>query len=262
MYQEKHIRFPELAGKVALITGASCRIGEAIALALAHHGVAVAASGRNEARLSALVESIREGGGKAIVAVGDVTKEADVVAVRDRTERELGAVELLAAVAGGLGEPVPLAELSLERFRASVDLNLTSLFLTFKTFLPGMAQRRRGSIVTMSSLAGEWIATHHRGGASPAYSASKAGMLTLTRQAAKEYAEFGVRVNAIAPGAVLHERLEALPPERLEALTRMHPLGRVGRPEDVAEATLFLLSDASSWMTGVTMDLNGGQRMA
>lgn len=262
MSDEARSRFPGLAERVAVVTGASSDIGAAIALSLARHGVAVAASGRNEQRLQALVEEIRTGGGKAILITGDVTVPEDVERLRIETERAFGPVDLLAAVAGGLGEPVALTQLSVERWRQTIDLNLTSVFLALKTFLPGMMERRRGSILTMSSLAGERVAPEVRVSASPAYSAAKAALLMLTRQAAKEAAGSQVRVNAISPGAIMHERLRAQPPQVLEGLARAHPLGRVGTPADVAEASLFLLSEASAWMTGVTLDLNGGQWMA
>jgi 3-oxoacyl-[acyl-carrier protein] reductase len=262
MVEPAKSRFPGLEGRVAVVTGATCGIGQAIVLALARHGVAVAASGRNEQRLETLVDTVRSDGGSALAVTGDVTNAEDVERLQRETERALGPVDLVAAVAGGLGEPVPLVQLTLDRWRQTIDVNLTSVFLALRTFLPKMTERRRGSVLTMSSLAGERVAPEQRVSASPAYSAAKAALLMLTRQAAKEAAEFNVRVNSIAPGAIMHERFQRMPAQVLEGLARSHPLGRVGTPDDVAEAALFLLSDASSFMTGVTLDLNGGQRMA
>jgi 3-oxoacyl-[acyl-carrier protein] reductase len=252
---------PSLAGRVAVVTGASGSIGGAICRVLARKGAAVVASGRNVAALEHVATEIRTAGGQAVVVVADVTDPTAVTRLRTEAEARLGSVDLLAVVAGGGGEPVPLADLTLERWRATVDLNLTSAFLTLATFLPGMAQRGRGAAVTMASLAGEHVMPQAKIAASPAYAAAKAGLLMLTRQAAREYAPHGVRVNCISPGSVENGRIRGMPTEMRRALEASHPLGRIGAPEDVAEATAYLLGDAASWITGATLDVNGGFAM-
>lgn len=258
---EARPKFGDFSGRVAVVTGASGSIGGAIARALAREGAAVVVTGRNEARLEGVAREIREAGGRAVAVTADLTDPDSVERLRHSVEEQLGPADLVAAVAGGGGEPVPLEELSLERWRQTLDANLTSAFLTLKAFLPGMARRGRGAAVTISSLGGEFVNTQSRHAASPAYSAAKAGLLMLTRQAAREYASQGVRVNCVSPGTVLNARIAAQPDAVRQNLASMHPLGRIGDPDDVAQAALFLLSDASSWITGVTLDVNGGYAM-
>jgi 3-oxoacyl-[acyl-carrier protein] reductase len=254
-----------LSGRVAVVTGASGAIGAEVSRALARHKAKVVVSGRKPEALERLVGEIRSEGGEALAVVADVTEPSSLAHLREEAEKTFGIVSLVAAVAGGLGEPVPLLDLSLSRFRESVDLNLTSVFLTLQAFVPGMISQGRGSIVTVSSLAGQRAIASTPGRnvtrASVAYASAKAGLLMLTQQAASEFSVKGIRINAISPGAVMNERLQKVPPKVLEDLAASHALGRIGTPEDVAEATLFLLSDASSWVTGATIDLNGGMHI-
>jgi 3-oxoacyl-[acyl-carrier protein] reductase len=155
---------------------------------------------------------------------------------------------------GGGGDPIPFLQTSEERWRSTVDANLTATFLTIHTFAPAMVERRRGAVVTMSSSAGRLP-----GLASPAYAASKAGIVMLTGHLARELAPMGVRVNCVAPSAIMNDRLAKLPPEKLREIAAGFPLGRLGVPEDVALATLYLVSESSSWVTGVTLDISGGR---
>jgi 3-oxoacyl-[acyl-carrier protein] reductase len=249
-------RYPGLAGKVAVVTGGSRGIGAGIAGTLAAQDVAVAVAGRDEEALDRVVADIREAGGDAYAVLADVTDPEALLALRAETERVFGPVELVAAVAGGQGEPAQITELPVARWRQTIEMNLTSAFLTLKTFLPPMIDRKRGAIVTMASAAGR-IATP----ASPAYGAAKAGLLMLTRQAAAQVAAKGVRINAIAPGAVLNDRISKAPEQVRQDLARAHPLGRIGLPGDIAQTAAFLLSDAASWVTGATVDVNGGRVM-
>jgi 3-oxoacyl-[acyl-carrier protein] reductase len=246
--------YKDLSGRVAVVTGASSPIGVGILRALVENGVAVAVSGRNKSVVEELAEAIRSEGGQAMGVVADVTQYADLNALREKTESELGPVDIVVAFAGGQGMPVSVTELSLETWNQSLAINLTGAFLTLKAFLPGMIHRRRGSIITLASTAGRATSP-----ASPAYGAAKAGLLMLTRQAALQVAEYGVRVNALAPGAVLEGK--AMSQEVCDQIARSHPLKRTGTPQDIAEATLFLASDASSWITGSTIDVNGGRIM-
>jgi 3-oxoacyl-[acyl-carrier protein] reductase len=140
--------------------------------------------------------------------------------------------------------------------------NLTVTFLTLKTFLPGMVERGRGSIITMASTAARYAGGDPIG-APTGYAVAKAGIVRLTQEVAKEVAGHGVRVNCVSPSTILTERTDrVIPAERRAQLTAMHPLGRLGTPEDVAYAVLFLASETSSWITGVTLDVAGGQIMS
>ncbi len=160
------------------------------------------------------------------------------------------------ACAGGDGLPKSLLQEDAVSWRRTLDANLTSAFLTLKTFLPSMCERGRGAVVTMASAAGRQLS-----GASAPYAAAKAGLLSLTRQAAFEVAGQGVRVNAVAPSAIVTDRLAAQPLEIRQAIAQGFPLKRLGTVDDVTAATLFLLSDAASWITGATLDVAGGRVM-
>ncbi|HKB90486.1 MAG TPA: SDR family NAD(P)-dependent oxidoreductase [Opitutaceae bacterium] len=246
--------YEDLVGRVAVVTGASRGIGAGTARLLAQHGASVVVNGRDAEAISGVVASIRAEGGKAIGVIADVTDFGAIEALRKNAEAEFGAVDIVAAFAGGQGTPISIAELSPQSWHDTLSQNLTSTFLTLKAFLPEMIKRRRGAIVTMASTAGRAVSP-----ASPAYGAAKAGVLMLTRQIALEVAQYGVRINAIAPGAVLDGK--PLPDEMRNQIARVHPLGRVGSPLDIAHAALFLVSQASSWITGATIDVNGGRVM-
>jgi 3-oxoacyl-[acyl-carrier protein] reductase len=164
---------------------------------------------------------------------------------------------VLAAFAGGQGYPTPTEQMAEEQWRSVIDSNLTATFLTVRSFLPGMIGRGCGSIVTMASSAGRLPSQ-----ASAAYAVAKAGVVMFSKHVANEVGQQGVRVNCLAPSSVLTERVKRLMPEETQKqVAAMHPLGRMGTPEDVALATLFLASESSSWITGVTLDVAGGRIM-
>jgi 3-oxoacyl-[acyl-carrier protein] reductase len=145
-----------------------------------------------------------------------------------------------------------------QEWRAVVDANLTATFVTVREFLPGMIDRRRGAIVTMSSNAGRFLDIL----TTAPYAAAKAGIIMFTRHAAIELGTYGIRVNCIAPATILSERVDRImSAERREEIAAMSPLGRMGTPEDCALATLFLVSDSASWLTGITLDVAGGRIM-
>jgi 3-oxoacyl-[acyl-carrier protein] reductase len=235
--------YPDLAGKVALVTGGSGGIGAATCRLLAANGASVVVNGRNKV---------------AIGVAGDVTEHAAIEELRERVEGEFGPTDLLFAFAGGgKARPGPAAGISEDDWRSSVDGNLTATFLTIKSFLPGMIERGGGSIVTMASSAARFPTD-----APAPYAAAKAGVIMLTRQIASEVGEHGVRVNCLAPHTVLTERMRSVMPEdRHRQIAAEIPLGRLGTPEDVGLAALFLASDASSWITGITLDVSGGRTM-
>jgi 3-oxoacyl-[acyl-carrier protein] reductase len=254
MDPSKRPSYPDLEGKVAFVTGGSRGIGAATCRMLADNRARVAVNGRDQATSEGVVRSIRDAGGEAIAAPADCTNRDALAQARDAVHRELGDVEILVAFAGGLGEPMPFLQMSEDKWRASVDANLTATFLAIHTFAPAMAESRRGAIVTMSSSAGRLP-----GLASPPYAASKAAIVMLTGHLARELAPMGVRVNCVAPSAIMNDRLARVPPEKLREIAAGFPLGRIGVPEDVALATLYLVSESSSWITGVTLDISGGR---
>jgi 3-oxoacyl-[acyl-carrier protein] reductase len=251
-------RYPDLAGKVALVTGSSRGIGAAIAKLLARQGVNVAVHGRDEAAITSVTGDIERAGGQAAGFTADVREFAEIEALRAAVERELGPVDILVAGAGGsFTPPGPLEQTSEEGWRASLDGNLTATFLTLKSFLPGMKERKRGAILTISSTAAR---RPHPGSPIP-YAAAKAGVQLLTQDLAAQVGP-SIRANCLAPETILTETNRQRIPAAVQAeLAEQHPLKRLGAPEDVARAALFLVSEEASWITGVTLDIAGGAVM-
>jgi 3-oxoacyl-[acyl-carrier protein] reductase len=250
--------FPDLADRVAIVTGGSRGIGAATCVALGANGARVAVGGRDADAIAQTVDATRDAGGEVIGVAGDCTRPEDLERIRAQVERELGPADIVAAFAGGFPARTPLLESSVEDFRAIVDSNLTATFLTIKAFAPGMVERRRGAIVTMASNAGRFLDIP----LTASYAAAKAGIVMLTRHAAKELGPEGVRVNCVAPATTLTGRVEGLMDEETRAgVAALSPLGRLGTPEDSAWATLYLASDAAAYLTGVTIDVAGGRIM-
>jgi 3-oxoacyl-[acyl-carrier protein] reductase len=248
-----------LEGKIALVTGSSRGIGAAIARLFALEGARVVVHGRDRAALSAVRSQIEEDGGNALDVTGDVTRFADIDSMRQRIEQELGPVEILVAnAAGGRVMPGPLEEISEEAWHSSVDGSLTATFLTIKSFLPGMKKRGAGSILTISSAAAR---RPHPESPVP-YAAAKAGIEMLTQHLAAQVGPNGIRVNCIAPETILTERnIERIPEAQKNSLVDAHRIRRLGTPEDVARAALFLVSEDAAWITGVVLDVAGGAVM-
>ena len=249
--------YPDLAGNVAVVTGGSRGIGAATARALAANGAAVAVVGRDQAAIAATVAAITALGGRALGVAADCTVEDDLYALCRAVDDAFGPVDILAAFAGGNGMPIPTHTQPAAGWRATIESDLTSTFLTVSAFLPGMISQKSGVIITMSSAAARQAAR-----SSAAYAAAKAGVIAFSRHLAGEYAKDGVRVNCIAPSAIENDKMRSrMSAEDRRALGASFPLGRIGQPEDVAAATLFLASSASSWITGVTLDIAGGKIM-
>ena len=248
-----------LNDKVALVTGSSRGIGAAIAKLFAQEGARVVLHGRDAAALSGVQAEIEQAGGKVMVVTADVTNFAEIETMRQTIERTFGPIDVLVANAGGsFTTPGPIEQLSEEGWHASLDGNLTATFLTLKSILPGMKERHTGNIITISSAAGR---RPHPGSPIP-YGAAKAGLQLLTQDVAAQVGPYGIRANCIAPETILTERNEQqIPDEQKQMLLDMHPIKRLGTPEDVARSALFLASDEAAWITGIVLDVAGGAVM-
>ena len=250
-------RYPDLAGRVAVVSGGSRGIGAQTARALAANGAKVAVIARDEGALAEVAGGIAAAGGQALPVRADATVPEDIARAAATIADALGPVDILAPFAGGNGMPVPTVRETVAHWREVVDSDLTATFICVHAFLPGMLERRRGAIVTMASAAARQAAR-----SSAAYAAAKAGVIAFTRHLAAEVGGDGIRVNCLAPSATANERLLTWTTEEQRAeLAASFPLRRIGEPEDVAAAALFLASDASAWITGITLDVAGGKIM-
>jgi 3-oxoacyl-[acyl-carrier protein] reductase len=245
-----------LQDRVALVTGSSRGIGAAIATLFAAQGARVVVHGRDKEAVETVRAQIEATGADVISVLADLTRYEEVEELREHIERSLGPVDILVANAGGSPiRPSALEDISEEDWRASLDVNLTTTFLTIKSVLPGMKQRGHGSIITMSSAA----ARRPDARAPIAYAAAKAAIELLTKDLAAQAGPHGVRANCIAPETILTERNQRQIPEDMQQKLRaIHPLQRLGTPEDVARAALFLASDNASWISGIVVDVAGG----
>jgi 3-oxoacyl-[acyl-carrier protein] reductase len=226
---------------------------------LAAQGAVVALNyHRHEAGAAAAAEKINAAGGRAIIVQADVTKAADVRTLIERTVAEFGPVDILVNNAGSLVERLRLLELTEERWDEVINLNLKSAFLCAQAVAAAMIERRTGAIINVTSIAGR------NGGAlgSIHYSTAKGGVIALTKGLAKELAPHGVRVNAVSPGVIatpFHEQFST--PEAMKNYAAAIPLGRVGQPVEVAQTIAYLASEATSFLCGETIEINGGMLM-
>lgn len=254
---EQDIHYSDLKGKIVLVTGSSKALGAETARRLASAGARVVVHGRDEQAIANVVGSIESKGGECFGVAADVTSAAGLNLLQSRIREKFGHVDILAAFAGGMGNPVPILDMTEEHWRKTMDVDLHSKFLAVKTFAPDMKAKGQGNIILMSSGSGRLVSQ-----ASAAYGAAQAATLMFVRHLAQELGPFGIRANAIAPGIVRNEKLQKFMPAEMQAkVAESLPLRRLGTAEDVARAALFLASDASSWITGHALDVSGGKIM-
>jgi NAD(P)-dependent dehydrogenase (short-subunit alcohol dehydrogenase family) len=256
MHHKDPSSYPKLNPPVVLITGALSGIGRATALAFARERAWVVVSGRREETGHTLVAELRELDIEAEFVRTDVRQESDVRTLIDRTVERFGRLDVAVNNAGTEGQPGPLVEQSAESYAATFDTNVLGTILSLKHELRVMMSQRGGSIINLSSTMGS------RGAAGASmYVASKHAVEGLTKSAALEGAPFGVRVNAVAPGPIDTELLNrfAGSADRKAAMAQGVPLKRVGTPEEIAQAILFLASSKADFLTGEIVHVNGGK---
>lgn len=247
-----------LQGKIAVVTGASKGAGRATAITFAREGATVVITARGVEALREVEKQIAALGAPVLAQQADVTNWDDVKRMIDTVVAKFSRIDILVNNAGGSVPRVPVDEMSEGTWNAQILSNLTSVFYCSKAAVGHMKREKCGSIVNVASIAGRSVS--EAGGT--CYAAAKAGVLGFTRQCAKELAPFGIRVNAIAPGWIVTERMEArfarMDPREVQAIVSRIPLARGAAPEEIAKPILFLASDEASYITGATVDVNGG----
>ncbi len=243
-------------GKVAIVTGASSGIGRATARRLAAAGAAVIVGARRQAELDSLVTEIDSEGGRAVAVAGDVTEEVFAGELVERACVEFGGLDIAVNAAGTLGPMGPVIDLTYDEWGTVMSTNLTSAFFAAKHQIPAMLDRGAGSIVFVSSFVGHTAAMP---GVS-AYGASKAGLIGFMKSLAVEYGAQGIRANALLPGGTKTAMADVMAntDEMRTFVRNMHALKRISDPGEQAEAAFFLASDASSFVTGTAMLVDGG----
>jgi 3-oxoacyl-[acyl-carrier protein] reductase len=241
-----------LDGKPALVTGASGGIGASIARALHVHGAKVVLSGTRMERLEELAQELGEG---AFVCPADLRDAAEPNALVEAAEKVAGPLHILVNNAGMTRDMLALRMSDLD-WQAVLDIDLSAPFRLARATLRGMLRRRAGRIINISSIVG---ATGNAGQAN--YAAAKAGLIGMSKSLAQEVASRGITVNVVAPGFVDTAMTEALTDAQKAKIAEQIPLGRIGQPDDVAGAVVYLASDAAAWVTGATLHVNGGMAM-
>jgi 3-oxoacyl-[acyl-carrier protein] reductase len=239
--------------QVVIVTGASRGIGRGIAKHFAQEGAQVVLVGRDEEQLKTVKKELEELKGKATYIVGDVCKEEDMKAMADKVMKSFGRIDILAHNAG-IYPCVRLEKMTKAEWDKVITTNLTGTFLAITACIPKMIEQKHGKIVITSSISGPQTAlpgfSH--------YTASKGGVAGFVKTAAVELAKYQINVNAVEPGNVMTEGLEATGEEHINNMTRAVPLGRLGTPEDIANAVLFLASNKASYITGQSLIVDGG----
>lgn len=244
----------DFSGKVAIVTGGGQGMGRAVAQRLAEGGASVVVNDKNADAARKVADTL---GDRALPAPGDVTFKADVDGVVRAATEAFGAVDILVNNAGILFS-TPLADMEEDEWDLVIDVNMKGTYLFSRAVLPYMKEAGWGRIVNFASTAGKAVST--LGG--PHYTAAKAGILGLTRATAKEFAPYGITVNAVCPGLVNTEMVQQnVTSERLTAYLESFPISRICEPWEVAELVAFLASDRAAYITGASLDINGGDLM-
>jgi len=242
--------------KVVLITGATSGIGKTSALAFAKAGAKVVVSGRRETEGQAVVSGIKAAGGEATFVKADVAVEAEVAALVAKTVATYGRIDI-AFNNAGVEITCPIVDATEADYRRAFDINVWGVLTSMKHEIPVMLKQGAGVIINTSSVAG-----HVGMGGASIYVASKHAVEGLTKSAAMEYAKQGIRVNAVAPAAIETDMLDRFTgggnADALSYMRSLHPVGRLGRSEEIANAVLFLASDAASFITGTSLNVDGG----
>ncbi len=243
-------------GKVALVTGGSSGIGRATAILFARKGALVVVASRRAEEGEETVKLVKEAGSDGFFVKTDVTQAADVEAMVEQTMRSYGRLDYAFNNAGIEQTPSPLVEQTEEMFDQIIDINVKGVWLSMKYQIPQMLKNGGGAIVNMSSVAGLVGMA-----GIPIYVASKHAVVGLTKSVALEYAKQGIRVNAVSPGAIetdMFDRFVKDNPQAREQMMAMHPLGRAGKSEEIANAVVWFCSDEAAFVTGQTLALDGG----
>ncbi len=244
----------KLTDRVAIVTGAGQGIGEAIAMRLAGAGANIAIVDLNLEQAERTSGRVRSLGRKSLAVRCDVSKASDVWAMRDQVLAEFGRIDILVNNAAIAGKNVPMLQIEEDEWDHFITVDLKSVYLCCRAVLPHMIERRYGKIVNVASIAGK----EGNPGLVP-YSTAKAGVIGLTKSLAKEVVAHGVYVNAVAPAVIETPILKTLTEQQISYMTSRIPMGRVGKPEEVAAVIHFLASDDSSFVTAQCYDVSGGR---
>ena len=246
-----------LEKKIALVTGGGTGIGEAIAKVYAREGATVAITGRRKEELERVVNDITQKGGRALALQGSVTNEQDVRNAIETTVRTFGRLDILVNNAGNLFYAGPLHETTDQIWDETFDIFLKGTFRFIRATIPQMLKQGGGSIINVSTVAGMKAISGFPG---HAYQAAKAGVNLLTKTVAVEYAKQGIRCNGLCPGGVLTPPVEEMLKDQRtkDFFENLHPMGRLGQPQEIAEAAIYFASDESRWTTGSILPIDGG----
>ncbi|MEE9591571.1 MAG: 3-oxoacyl-[acyl-carrier-protein] reductase [Thermodesulfobacteriota bacterium] len=245
----------ELSEKVAIVTGAGQGIGRAITLKLAANGANIVVVDVNLERANETVSHLESSGRKAIALKADIASTKETEDIIEESVKKMGGIHILVNNAG-ITRDTLLLRMKEDDWDAVLDVNLKGVFNCTKAVVKHMSKQRYGRIVNIASIVGEM------GNAGQAnYAASKAGVIGLTKTVAREFATRNITCNAVAPGFIETAMTDSLPENVREELTKQIPMGRLGKPDDVAESVLFLVSDSSSYITGQVVNVNGGMYM-
>jgi len=244
-----------LKGKVALVTGFGSGLGQAIAVLFASEGAAVTGTSTTEAKGKETLDMITANGGRALFLPGDVGRTDQMKAVLAETVKRFGGLDILVNSAGVRANG-SITEISEAVWDRTIDTNLKGVFVVSRLAIPEMVKRGKGAIINIAARSG---ITGQAGRA--AYCASKGGMITLTEAMAEDHAPQRIRVNCICPGPTQTPMVDTSTPERMARYAQRVPLGRIGQPEDVAQAALYLASDQASHVTAAILPVDGGMRL-